>query len=333
MSEFDKTEYDRDTNRDDIAKLIRYAGARESVNDERFARAHGRVNEHWQNVVRTRRRQRRQRLLGQFALAASVLAVIGVALVTWRAALPPAGSDVLLVNRVIGDVRMDGVPMRAGDAVTADSTIETASNGRIALQLPDGKSLRLDTSSHVIVADAGQFQLERGAVYVDSGADQDKSPVYVMTRFGVASDIGTQFQVRVDDERLRVGVREGLVEISRSDAGTVPVRSGTMFEIAADGTPREQDIEGNDQVWDWVETITPEFDIRDATLEEYLVWYTRQRGVALEWDDDMSRHNAQAIRLSGSISNLSLDDGFAFVHRIAPFDYEVANNALRVRVD
>ena len=333
MSEFDKTEYDGDTNRDDIARLIRYAGARETVADQRFAKAHGRVNEHWQKVISARRRQRQLRLVRQFAVAASLLVVVGVTLVTWRGALPPTGNDALLVNRVIGDVRIDGVRAQAGDPVAADSVIETPSGGRVALQLPDGKSLRLDNSSTVIVADAGNIELDRGAVYIDSGAEQNKAPVYVTTRFGVASDIGTQFQVRVDDERLRVGVREGLVEISRGDAETVPVRSGTMLEIAADGAPRERNIAGDDSVWNWVTTITPEFDIRDATLEEYLSWYARQRGVSLEWRDATSQGNARNIRLSGSIANMSLDEGFSFVRRIAPFDYEVTDHALRVSVD
>ena len=332
MSEFEKTPFDSEAGSDEIARLIRFGGARETVDNERFAGAHDRVNEHWQTVVRTRRQQQQRRLLGQLAVAASVIAVIGVSLLTFRAELPPAGGNPVLVDRVIGDVLVDGAQVRPGEPVPDDSGIETLSNGRIALRLPDGKSVRLDTSSSVIIADAGHLQLDRGAVYIDSGAGPDKSPVAVATRFGVARDIGTQFQVRISDERLRVGVREGLVEISRTDAETLPVQSGTALEISADGSSRAIEVTGSDSSWEWVEEIVPGYDIDGATLEEYLGWFARQRGLALEWDEPGSRARAGSIRLSGSIAGMSLDQGFEFVRRIAPFDFETTQRAIRVRV-
>lgn len=332
MSDVKNTDYDKDADMDDIAKLIRYAGERTSVSEERLTAARERVTGHWQDVVNARRSRRRQRVIRQFAVAASLVAALGAVLFVWQGSSPVPAESMIVVNRVIGAASVDGTRLQSGDVVRPGAEIRTSDTGMLALELADGQSLRLDNGTQILVSDASRYRLDRGAVYVDSGTAADKAPVFVETRFGVATDIGTQFQVRVDDSGLQVGVREGLVELSRSGARTVPVNSGTLFLYSSSGEESDVRIDSDDPLWNWVDTIAPAFDIEGASLESYLSWYAQQRAVDLQWENSVSRENARKIRLTGSIEDTSLQEGFEIVRRIAPFDYRLTEAVLLVSI-
>lgn len=332
MSEYDATTTEADSHTDDIARLIRFGGAREAVAEDRYEQARERVLAHWKSVVRERRRKRRQRRLVPLAAAAAML-VVAVAWLGRETASPPIVGEPVVVNRITGEVLVDGVSARPGDVIPRDAVVESTANGRVAMQLPRGNSLRLDTGSRVVFAGAARLRLDRGAVYVDAGVDPGPSAVEISTPFGVARDIGTQFQVRIHGDRLRVGVREGRIEFARPNGSPVSVTAGQTVEIPADGGPAIPVGASPADSWTWVEAIAPEFDIQDATLDAYLRWYARQTGLVLEWQDGRSAVNASQIRLSGSIGGLSLDEGFDLVGRIAPFEAQRSLRALRVRVE
>ncbi len=328
-----KTAADRDRDTEDVGRLIRYAGAREVVSAERLEKARARVGEHWQGVVAMERRRRRQLRFRQFAIAASLVAAVGLAFLVWRPATGPVAPSVATVTRVIGDVRIDGALVSAGAVVAAESRIETTNDGRIALQLGAGQSLRVDTDTRLVVQASDRYALRQGGVYVDSGAEGSATPVFIETHLGTASDVGTQFQVRLADDTLSIGVREGLVELARLDASVVSVDVGSLYELTTSGEERKDRIDADDPIWSWATSISPEFDIDGRSLHSYLVWYARERGVRLEWDSTDSEANALRVRLSGSIGGLALEDGLAAVQRIAPFEYRLSDGVLRVRVD
>jgi ferric-dicitrate binding protein FerR (iron transport regulator) len=318
---------------DDIGLLIRDAGARELVSAARFDNARARVGDHWRGVVAAQRQQRRHNALRSFAIAAAVVAALAIAFLSWQPATIPGSVAVATVNRVMGNVLVDGASTSSGTTIAANSVLQTGDSGRVALELSTGQSLLMDTATRLIAGSDNRFVLEHGGIYVASGIDSRTDPVTVVTHLGVASEVGTQFQVRVSPDRLLIGVREGLVELERSSAPKVDIEYGRVFELSSIGVAQQRDIAAEDDIWEWTESIGPNFDINGATLHDYLLWYARERGVTVEWHDQASRARSQQTRLSGSIKQLSLDQGLQAVLRIAPFEYELTGKLLRVRVD
>lgn len=315
---------------DPIARLIRHAGARQPVPAERFERARTKVAAHWQDVVAEERRRRWRGLTRGFAAAAVLVVAVGTGLLLWQQSSPPA-LPMATVTRVSGEVRADGEPVKAGDRIATGATVETAAGGRLALALDSGHSLRLDHGSRMVVAAADRFEMSQGALYVDSGPQVALGPVHVATRYGVVSDVGTQFQVRLSGDTLEIGVREGLAQLARRD-GTVTVAAGNLRRIGAGGVGAELPLPAGSPWWAWVETVPAEFDIDGATLEQYLSWYARERGLELRWQDAASRENAARVRLSGSIRGLGLDEGLRTVSSIAEFRYTLTGSVLQVQV-
>ena len=317
---------------DDIGRLIRHAGARDAVPQDRFDRSRERVQSHWEQVVADKRRLRNRSRYQYLAIAASIVVVVTVTLLL-RGGEIPAPPPMAHVDRVLGDVLIDNALASAGDVVAPDAQIETTDSGRIALRLADGQSLRIDTSSLVAVHSANNVTLETGGLYVDTERNQSAAPVLVMTALGQARDVGTQFQVRLADDMLTVGVREGQVEVTRPDREAVSVDSGQLVDLNTDGSKSERDIEHDDPIWSWVETVAPDFDGEGATLERYLNWYAGQRGLQLVWADQGSEQRAKQVVLSGSIAGMSLEDGFQAVRRIAPFEFRFEDDTLWVSVE
>ena len=317
---------------DDVGKLIRHAGPRASIDADRFAKAHARVQAHWETVVADQRKSRPAGFDPGIAVAASIILAIAAGFLASRYIQDAPSPDALVVNRVVGEVLVDDRVIAAGESIPVEGVITTASDSRVALQLTDGQSLRIDQDTQLVVIAESRFRLERGTAYFDSGRSTDASPVYVDTPYGVATDIGTQFQVRLLANTVEVGVREGLVALSRQGQEALTVDRGQILEVADDGGAEFRDIE-DDGMWDWVNSIAPEIDTNGMTLSDYLEWYAREKGYEIQWVDTESRNNAMGIRLSVSIQGLTLGEGLALVQAMAPFDYEIDDGTMRVLIE
>ena len=322
-----------DRDMDDIGRLIRYAGARELVSPERLERARARVDRHWQGVVAEHRRGRWRTPAVRLAMAAAVLVAIAAGILLQRVDVDDAAGTFAAVGRVAGEVLVDGRPVGPGDRIEPGSEIRTGADSRLALLLAPGQSLRIDTQTTVAMQSGDRFAVETGGVYVDSGTGTGNAPVFVETHLGVATDVGTQFEVRVSADAVTIGVREGLVALARQDGAAVSVDTGELYAISADGHERRETVSPESDRWDWALAIAPAFDTDGATLSEYLGWYARERGFELAWRDAASRQNAEAIELRLTIDGLSLEQGFDAVRRIAPFDYDISGRTMTVAVE
>lgn len=319
--------------RDEIAELIRFAGERESVNRERMSNARARVSAHWEREIATRRKAQAARSWRRVGIAAGIVVATGVGLLLWNVENAPVPQRLVHVERVSGEVRVDGRSVAAGDAFAVDAMVQTGAGGRIALALMDGQSVRIDTETQIHVAANDRLELLRGGVYVDSGIEADDVQMTIDTPFGSARDIGTQFQVRIDDGEMSVGVREGLVEFSRPGADLFEIDSGRLLIVSEDGDTFGHQLASNATAWQWVAAISPEFDIDGATLEDYLSWYARESGLTLSWETPSSRILARQSRLSGSIADLSIEQGLDLVRQIAPFRSRISGTTLHITVD
>jgi len=318
---------------DDVGRLIEIAGAREPVEKERFDRVHQNVRQHWQQVQKEQKGAPGSRQRKIIAIAASLAVVIGAVFIFSKLPLAPETASLASVERVLGEVKAAGNPASRGDPIQSDSAIITGKDSRIALRMSGGQSLRIDAASRVVFHSASHISLDSGAVYIDTALASESSMMLVTTPLGTATDIGTQFQVRMHGMVMVVGVRRGLVEILRDDQVKLEVDGGHSVELDVNGASGARTLDTNDPDWDWIETVLPEFDIQGSTLAQYLEWYANELAMDLVWADEDSEKKAARTMLTGSINGTSLDQGLMMVKQIAPFEYQLSDDGILVRVE
>jgi ferric-dicitrate binding protein FerR (iron transport regulator) len=176
----------------------------------------------------------------------------------------------------------------------------TSGDGQVGLRLANGGSLRIGPRSRVVLASGDEAELLAGAVYFDS--EQRRAADFVVTtQLGEIRDVGTQFLVRLDDEQLAVGVREGRVTLTRGgDADTAGVGEGLVASQAGNDVRRES-IETFGGDWEWAERVAPSFDIQGRTLGEFLTWFEAQTGRVVVFADAATERELRDAVLSGSI--------------------------------
>lgn len=97
------------------------------------------------------------------------------------------------------------------------------------LRLADGTVLMLNTDSAVSTDLTGEGRLivlRRGEIMITTGADANASnrrPFWVYTPFGRMQALGTRFVVRLDEQRARISVQEGTVQLRPADGGTAAI--------------------------------------------------------------------------------------------------------------
>jgi ferric-dicitrate binding protein FerR (iron transport regulator) len=183
--------------------------------------------------------------------------------------------------------------------------IETAENGRAALALADGPSLRIDSGTRVRLLPGPTLDLEQGAIYIDSGPGQARRAfLEVRTHMGIVRDIGTQFEVRLTADELWLSVREGLATLARAGR-SFAAPAGTRLVAGATGV-ESRALQGPD--WSWVLSIAPAFEMEGRTLHEYLDWLARETGWRVEFADPAIAREASTVVLHGSVADLRPDE-------------------------
>ena len=163
------------TEHDPIETILKATGRRPPVAAERAERVRSVARSQWQRELTRRTRRRRAMWIGSLA-AVAVVIVAGFAL--REPAIPVAPSSAILVERVANGVRMrtGSIPpfrtveiLRADASVPAGVSLITSPDGRAALRVAGGRSIRLDGDTTLRVLSDRTFALVAGAVYVDSG--------------------------------------------------------------------------------------------------------------------------------------------------------------------
>lgn len=318
---------------DEIGRLIHYVGAREPVDPGRMNLARERVGAHWESVAAERRAGRNRRRMLQFSLAAGIVVALGALFVVANRPEVAPLTVMATVENVLGDGLIANRDAEKGGSIAADTRISTAVDGRIALRLANGQSLRIDQASQLVVRSASHITLMAGGIYIDSDQAIAASTVQVDTPFGTARDVGTRFQVRLTDAALKIGVRSGLVEIGRNSRREFAVNEGSFLELGPSGRTGGGDLRSDDPDWLWIESIPPAFDLEGASLAQYLEWYAHELGLVLRWESNGAEQRASSVRLSGSIEGASLEEGLEIVRRIAEFDIREVDGALWISVE
>ena len=240
--------------------------------------------------------------------AASVLGAIGVA--TWWTLRPKEPALSLgFIEAVSGTERF-----KLGDALGAESVLNTDAGGRVAVRLASGPSLRIDTGTALEVLAEGSLRLQRGTVYVDAGPTSSarRSALTIATPRGVVRDVGTQFELRVAEESVRVRVREGAVTLT-GDGGAVDVTAGQQVEVDERGRAERRSLAVFGDDWRWTEDLAPTLTIEGRPLRAFLDGIARERGLSLRFVSADLAAAAATVTLNGSIAGMTLDEALVSV--------------------
>jgi ferric-dicitrate binding protein FerR (iron transport regulator) len=272
------------------------------------------VEAEWRATVAARRT--RQRTVSWAAAASVAVAAVGI-WIAWPM-LQPGHTVAGTVARVVGDVQQDAgggrwTPLAAADSLEAGTRLRTGSTGRAALRLADGVELRLDSGSVIAFEDRDRARLSEGAAYVDSGTEpKAASPSFALeTDAGSVRHLGTQYEARIVDGALRVGVREGRVEIA-SRSRRVQGQAGEQL-VLRDGEVTRSQLPSNAAEWDWISSITPPFSIEGRSVDEFLAWAARETGRTIVYATPEAAQRAREVALRGTVEGLTPEEAVAAV--------------------
>jgi ferric-dicitrate binding protein FerR (iron transport regulator) len=327
-----------------VEQLIRAAGARPDPGADRAARVRAAVEREWR--AQARARGRRRWTIGGVAIVAAAAAVFLTVrqLSTVAApAMPPAPAPIARVAAAHGAVTTEIAGGRAavaavGQVIAVGSTIRTNGTSRGTVTLIDGVELRVDANSVLTLVDARTIHLERGAIYIDSGASTPGS-VTVRTASGTIRDIGTRFEVRTGlvrqgsggqgDRDVRIRVRDGAVQLER--VGRIDrAPKGTELVARADGTVSTRSIDPFAADWAWTTAAAAPFVVENATLEAFLEWAAREGGWTLEWSDALRQRTRTTI-LHGTIDGMTPGEALDVVLPTSGLSPAFLKGTLRIR--
>jgi len=338
-----KQEHERPSGeRDDVARLVRLAGKRQAVPHERAERVRAAARFQWQGDVQRRSRKRWVGTAAVLVAAASLVLVLAVRLLPERIVQPGPVDTAMLVETLAGQawsrdtaVGQPSEPRAVGigDSILLGSELTTAQESRAAILLASGHSVRLDAATTIRMLESGALALDRGAIYVDSGPGETTvGSLDVHTPFGVIQEIGTQFEVRMEDDSISVRLREGAVIVHR-DERSHQVQVGTELQIGPDGSVTRQPIPRYGPEWDWIVGVTPMLDLEGRSARAFLDWVARERGWKLAFEDESVALSADDVVLSGTVRRLTLDEALDAVLPTCRMTYQVNEDMLLVSAE
>ena len=170
----------------------------------------------------------------------------------------------------------------------------------MSLRLAGGGSLRLASETRLRLTGENGAELLAGTLYFDSEDASGATQFAITTAIGTLRDVGTQFIVQVDSDRVELGVRNGRVAVERGDDRADAV-AGERLVVPPSGDIRREPLATFGGDWAWVEQLAPPFDIDGRRLDEFLDWVAEQTGRTVVFADPDVERLARGAMLRGSI--------------------------------
>jgi ferric-dicitrate binding protein FerR (iron transport regulator) len=314
----------------DVGHVLRNAGRRAEPPEELRRSVRAAVEAQWREAVAWRARRRRVGL----SVAAGI-ALVAVSLWIAQSAFQAPGEQMAEVRVATGALQARSgwlarwQPLAPRQVLGVGEELETGSNGRAALALPDNLSVRLDHDTRVRFVDPTHIAISSGALYVDSGVGQSPG-LQIVTPAGAVRHLGTQYEARLVGSDVLIAVREGKVEIATSTGATHRAAAGEQMTISSSGSVQRSTISPYDAHWEWTSATAPPFDIDGRSVADFLTWVARELGRDVMYADAQAQAEASRVRLSGSIAGLSPDDALAAVLPTTPLRSELRSGQLFV---
>jgi ferric-dicitrate binding protein FerR (iron transport regulator) len=316
-------------NRDDelLAQLIQKAGRREQPPRADYERVMAAATDALQAKLR---RRRRRRVTTWLSVGVAAAAVVGAVLL--NVAQRPA-HEIARIDRAIGtvDTRSDKTASWAGiddehQALVDGEWLRTSPGSRLGLTLAGGISLRLDGSTEILLEAVDRIALSTGKVYVDSGqSPADNARMEIVTPAGIATDVGTQFEVRYAQDELRLRVREGRVNL-HGESGELSSVAGDQLVIDAAGSVTRARIALDDPDWQWAESIAPTPSMDERPVSALLEWVGRETGRVVQYEQPILEMRATTTILHGSIRNLEPLKALDVMLATTDFEYTILDD-------
>ena len=315
-----------------LSNLLRLVGSRPVVPEEVRDRVRQSLHSQWKRGTRIRI-WRKRFLLAMSAGAAALVLYSGSLWLTSRN-LPtavPAGfvenraGTVLATQLRSGDQRSQ--VLTRGDFLMTQSWLDTGTSGRAMLHLLNGATIRMDVNTRFYFASEGAFVLEHGTVYLDS--EGTGARLVLSTPHGTIRNLGTQFEVCVDPNALRIRVREGAVILLRNGSEE-QATAGTQLSVNPQGTTSRSEVASYSPSYDWLSEIGPNFHLEGSRLSDFLGWLSRESGWKVEYSDAAMQQSASRIVLHGSVRGLRPEEMPAVVLPVCGLTYELEEGILRL---
>jgi hypothetical protein len=320
----------------EIGGLIKLAGRRPMPDAAQISTAREAARAEWRRAARPRRWRRS---LWSVTAAASI---IGAAAVVWFSrptSQPPAAApriEIATLHTITGalvvtspdgarhTVTQSGMRLRVGDR------IDVPEGRRAAVSMGGTVSVRFDSGTSAAFDEANRLRLDRGAVYVDSGTAPHGAALQVETPLGSVTHVGTQFEVRLLGESLRVRVREGAVAVARAGRRwTSP--AGEALLLKGHDAPDRHAIATFGADWNWVTEVAAPFQLEGAALPRFLDWAGRELGVRWEYADPGMKRRFDQIVLHGSLRALTPDEALGAVLPTCGLTFSESDGRIIVR--
>lgn len=248
-------------------------------------------------------------LAAGIVLAISVLTPLAIngPVITQVAAVQGTGG---LIHAASGPKAWFGIsrPLVDGETIREGEWLETAGDSPIRFSLGNDLSVRIAGNTRLTLASIEHFELEQGAVYIESTAmraDQS-TPLAINTPFGSVTHVGTRYLVKLSDTQLQVMVREGLVRLDSKKGGSQWADAGTALMLSpSDLQPTVSTVAAYDAAFDWLADIPRPLDASPLTLSQFFEWYQVETGKKIVMD--MAEHPEEMtnIIVTGDVTRLA----------------------------
>jgi ferric-dicitrate binding protein FerR (iron transport regulator) len=332
-----------------IAQLLRAAGRGPTASDEARSRIYRAVQAEWRSNVNSKPARQRSEprawslgLNAWFLRGLPVAAALAVAVVVLYVVQAPDSSprvELATVAKATGTVTVAASDSSTVDDLLASAvlssgdTVTTGSDGAASLTLENGLILRVNSGSELLMASNDTIEVRRGTVYVDSGTSPEaSSQLEIDTPFGAVWHRGTQYEVRVGSNNIRIRVREGSIgfrDSGNADAEYLGEAGEQLLISEGSDQPVRSTIASSGPEWQWVEGLATAPSADEYLLMDLLEWVARETGRDLRFATDALAQTASAETLSG-IAGLTPAETLEAIGSTTAIRYELTDGSLLI---
>jgi ferric-dicitrate binding protein FerR (iron transport regulator) len=230
----------------------------------------------------------------------------------------------------VAEVRTLRSSMGLAEGAVMRSEHSYRSNGQSLLALEGGGELRVAAGTEFGILEKSVMRLDRGEFYVDIPPGAQTAAAFTLkTAAGEFHHVGTQFALAVSQGRTRLRVREGSVRWVVAERGAI-AGAGTEVVFTNGTKSAERQISTSDENWDWIAATTPDFEIDNRPLGDFLAWIARQTGRKLIVADDQAKMKVASIVMHGSIRGLTPIQALSAVMSATELRYDLPDGQIRV---